>query len=58
MIAAAPRIVAPTMSAGRQFQLAVCGLHLQGLPLNWQLTDLGARLVKCCRSAPEYRQAH
>jgi hypothetical protein len=41
--------------SGRKFQLAVCGLHLTGLPLNWQLTDLGATLVKACKSAAEYR---
>lgn len=39
----------------KKFQLAVCGLHLTGLPLNWQLTDLGATLVKSCKSASEYR---
>lgn len=41
--------------AAKQFQLAVCGLHLSGLALNWQLTELGARLVRACKSAPEYR---
>jgi allophanate hydrolase len=35
--------------------LAVVGAHLTGQPLNWQLTDRGARLLKACRTSPEYR---
>jgi hypothetical protein len=35
--------------------LAVVGAHLAGQTLNWQLTDRGARLLKSCRTAPEYR---
>jgi allophanate hydrolase len=35
--------------------LAVVGAHLTGQPLNWQLTDRGARLLKICRTSPEYR---
>jgi allophanate hydrolase len=35
--------------------LAVVGAHLTGQPLNWQLTDRGARLLKTCRTAPDYR---
>ena len=35
--------------------LAVVGAHLSGQPLNWQLTDRGARLIKACRTAPDYR---
>jgi len=36
-------------------ELAVCGAHLSGLPLNSQLTGRGARLVAATRTAPEYR---
>ena len=36
-------------------QVAVCGAHLSGLPLNWQLTQRGGRLLRAVRSAPEYR---
>ncbi|MFM9915259.1 MAG: allophanate hydrolase [Rhizobacter sp.] len=36
-------------------QVAVCGAHLSGLPLNWQLTQRGATLVRAARSAPVYR---
>ena len=35
--------------------LAVVGAHLSGQPLNWQLTERGARLSRCCRTAPGYR---
>ncbi len=36
-------------------QLAVVGAHLTGQPLNWQLTDREARLMKTCRTAPGYQ---
>ncbi len=36
-------------------KVAVCGAHLSGLPLNWQLTQRGARLLGAVQSAPEYR---
>jgi allophanate hydrolase len=35
--------------------LAVAGAHLSGQPLNYQLTDLGARLVRTTTTAPVYR---
>lgn len=36
-------------------EVAVVGAHLEGQPLNWQLKDRGARLVRTCRTAPGYR---
>jgi allophanate hydrolase len=48
---AAPEV--PT-SAGR-VQLAVVGAHLSGQPLNDQLTDRGAVLVRACRTSSTYR---
>jgi allophanate hydrolase len=36
-------------------QVAVVGAHLTGEPLNFQLTDRHARLVKTCRTAHDYR---
>jgi allophanate hydrolase len=36
-------------------QLAVCGAHMSGLPLNHQLTDRGARLLRTGRTAARYR---
>lgn len=35
--------------------VAVVGAHLSGQPLNSQLTQRGARLLKSCRTAPGYR---
>ena len=36
-------------------ELAVCGAHLTGQPLNSELTRRGARLQKTCRTGPNYR---
>jgi allophanate hydrolase len=46
------RALAP---AGTTTTLAVCGAHLSGLPLNHQLTSLGATLVRATRTSPDYR---
>jgi allophanate hydrolase len=35
--------------------LAVCGAHMQGLPLNYQLLERGGRLVKHAKTAACYR---
>jgi allophanate hydrolase len=35
--------------------LLVCGAHLEGLPLHWQLADRGAVLRERTRTAPVYR---
>ncbi len=35
--------------------LVVCGAHLQGLSLHYQLQDLGARLIRRTETAPCYR---
>jgi allophanate hydrolase len=36
-------------------RLAVVGAHLSGMPLNRELTDRGAQLVRTTRTAPVYR---
>jgi allophanate hydrolase len=36
-------------------RLVVCGAHMSGLPLNRELLERGARLVRVCRTAPHYR---
>lgn len=38
-----------------QMELAVCGAHMTGLPLNTQLTDLGATFVRNAKTASKYR---
>jgi allophanate hydrolase len=35
--------------------LAVCGAHLTGQPLNFQLTNAGAFLIEACQTTPSYR---
>ena len=35
--------------------VVVCGAHLQGLPLNWQLTERGATLLEKTQTASKYR---
>ena len=51
---ALPFVPAPAVPSG-QILVAVCGAHLQGQPLNPQLTSRGARLVQRTRTAPVYR---
>jgi allophanate hydrolase len=48
----AKRAPAPT---GATVRVAVCGAHMAGLPLNWQLADRGGRLVRATLTAPRYR---
>jgi allophanate hydrolase len=43
------------MAASEMILIAVVGAHLSGQPLNGQLTEREARLVRSCRTAPEYR---
>jgi hypothetical protein len=35
--------------------IGVCGAHMSGLPLNWQLTDLNASFVKESKTKKAYR---
>jgi allophanate hydrolase len=49
-----PAATAPAARIERGVRVAVCGAHLSGLPLNHQLTERGARLVRACRTAPHY----
>ncbi|MFZ2449704.1 MAG: allophanate hydrolase [Methylovulum miyakonense] len=39
----------------RYQRIAVCGAHMQGLPLNPQLLDLGARFYATARTSANYR---
>lgn len=36
-------------------RVVVCGAHLDGLALNWQLKQRGARLVETTQSSPDYQ---
>ncbi|WP_341676272.1 allophanate hydrolase [Niveibacterium sp. SC-1] len=41
--------------ASGQVRVAVCGAHLEGMPLNPQLIERGARLIARTQTAPVYR---
>ncbi len=45
----------PHGSEHDSINLVVCGAHMSGLPLNHQLLERSARLVKACNSAACYR---
>jgi allophanate hydrolase len=51
--AAIPR--APERRPGDLVPLVVVGAHLSGMPLNGELVGLGGRLVRACKTAPDYR---
>jgi len=51
-----PVVFEPALAVSTgQVHVAVCGAHLQGQPLNPQLTSRGARLVQRTTTAPLYR---
>ena len=50
--AAAPPSSAPF---GDEIAIAVVGAHLSGMPLNGELTGLGARFLEATATAPDYR---
>lgn len=45
-------VMSPAVST---IDVLVCGAHLSGLPLNWQLTDRNARLKQTTTTAKAYR---
>ncbi|MEZ0277382.1 MAG: allophanate hydrolase [Roseimicrobium sp.] len=49
--------ITPANEAGSKswMQIAVCGAHMKGLPLNHQLTSRGGRLVRKGTTTPDYR---
>ena len=42
-------------AAPDRIEIAVCGAHMTGLPLNWQLTDLGGGFLRSARTTPDYK---
>ena len=49
-------VPAPTTAARNdRARLVVCGAHLDGLALNWQLKRRGARLVETTQSSADYQ---
>ena len=51
---AKPSNTSPTANPNT-IDVLVCGAHLQGLPLNWQLTERGATLKSKTQTAAHYR---
>jgi allophanate hydrolase len=45
----------PAAATADEIAIAVVGAHLSGMPLNGELTRLGARLVETTSTAPDYR---
>ena len=45
----------PRSQTADTVEIAVCGAHLSGLPLNLQLTERGAWLLESTRTSPHYR---
>lgn len=50
-----PWPVMPPSSGRIYISVAVCGAHMEGLPLNHQLTDRGAHLLSKTRTAETYK---
>jgi allophanate hydrolase len=54
-----PAVSEPSMSSSSsqsaQIKVAVVGAHLTGQPLNYQLTEQGATLVRTCKTSPIYK---
>ncbi|MEQ9346280.1 MAG: allophanate hydrolase [Thalassospira sp.] len=48
-----PDLPDPTIGED-EIGMVVCGAHMSGLPLNGELTDRGARLVRKTKTAPKY----
>ncbi|MEM7099575.1 MAG: allophanate hydrolase [Pseudomonadota bacterium] len=47
--------VLSTFQQQNSIDIAVCGAHMSGLPLNWQLTQRRAQLIKVAATAKAYR---
>lgn len=55
-LAIAPATSAHGNEAGsHQVDIVVCGAHLEGMPLNWQLTERNARKIALTTTSPHYR---
>lgn len=50
-----PQTVAPEITYTDSIQVIVCGAHLNGLALNWQLTERGAKLMEITTTTDAYK---
>ena len=46
---------APSVNFDNSILVAVCGAHLSGMPLNWQLLERGASLVETTTTSENYK---
>lgn len=53
--AAEPLLPVPVDPHEPRVKVAVVGAHLSGMPLNWQLTERGARWLRATETSPDYR---
>jgi allophanate hydrolase len=47
--------LAATIPTQGTLLMAVVGAHLEGQPLNWQLTQRGGRLIRRCKTSADYK---
>ncbi|MEM7376603.1 MAG: hypothetical protein AAF460_03750 [Pseudomonadota bacterium] len=52
--AAAVATAPPAVGDRTRLDVVVCGAHMSGLPLNWQLTERGGTLKAASTTAPRY----
>ncbi len=45
----------PIVTTSNHIEVAVCGAHLSGMPLNWQLVERGATLIAETETSENYR---
>lgn len=50
-----PRMELPAVATNKTVDVVVCGAHLEGLPLNWQLTERGGELIDSTTTSKSYR---
>ncbi len=50
-----PKHAVPKGGPKHSVDIVLCGAHMSGLPLNYQLTDRGAHLIRQCKSSTQYR---
>ncbi|MEZ5570702.1 MAG: allophanate hydrolase [Halioglobus sp.] len=50
-----PASATPSPAVVKEVEVVVCGAHLQGQPLNWQLTERGGLMMEKTTSSPHYQ---
>ena len=50
-----PALKQSSVADSRVINVMVCGAHLSGQPLNWQLTERGAVLLEATTTSPNYK---